>query len=120
MLIYFRWCQSFHYRPHFSEVYNLVIKTLQGLRLGRCRHSCPGPPRSPARTSGTEQRLGYEGHTSRREGVSKRAPPASRVYRARLMTDLRVSEVGCLGGWAAVGEALLPTSESLGRDLCHF
>lgn len=34
MLIYFRWCQSFHYKPHFSEVYNLAIKMHWGPRLG--------------------------------------------------------------------------------------
>lgn len=64
MLIYFRWCQSFHYKPHFSEVYNLVIKMLQGPRPGRCKHSCLGPfqvSRGDVSRHGREQKAGVRG-----------------------------------------------------------
>lgn len=69
MLIYFRWCQSFHYKPHFSEVYNLAIKMLRARGSDYTTHSCLSPfPGS---------RQGHPASVAQNKGWGRRVPRLS-------------------------------------------
>lgn len=124
MLIYFSWCQSFHYQPHFSEVYSLAIKMPEARGLDWTTGSCLSPfPVSRQGHPGRdiwpvcpETKAGVGGCHALTGGEEKTGPPSCRppswalqaAAQARLS---QVSEASPLGRRAARGEnACLPGS----------
>lgn len=129
MLIYFRWCQSFHYQPHFAEVYSLAIKMPEARGLDWTTGSClrpfpasrqgrpgrafwPACPGTKAGVGGCRALTGGEGKTGpppagHRAGRSKRLPRPGCRKLARPVLWVGGLPVGkmrvCLGvSWATI------------------